>query len=830
MNLRRFIFRSLLYTFLIITIFAGGLGAFTWFYKDRIIQAFVDEANRYLNTPVKVDKIDFSVWTNFPQASISLHNIEIEGTLPGDSLKMLKAKDVYFSFNVWDIWEGRYDVKEIKVRMGRCNLAVNKAGLNNYDIFKKSTSTEEVPPITFDLKDILMDDVSVRYINAIKEQDIAIHTDHSFAKFRYLDDLMNISLKGRYLVNQVQIGGKRYFTDKLIDIKSELSYQKSTRLFVIQPSALGLQQANFELSGKYDGKKDFIHLFVSGKNSTVQLLLSFLPKDLYDDLSKYHSKGNVYFNAVVDGQISEKESPEIKVSFGCEQATFYHPETKESLDEVVLTGSFNNGAKTGVPELELRNVSGLLENKKFSGNFLMTNFKDPFVKADFSGEIDLASLVRLFPNKDIEKAKGQLHLMLDFAGRLEDLKDPKKKNKIIVDGDMKCENLFLKLQKYKQPLQSGRLEFQFNNNDVNVVELSGQLGNTDARLEGLFTNVVSFFLFPDEKLHVQAKYASNFTDLNELLNIDPEKENKDQTSTFALPERLDCDLNCKVDRLLFRRFDLRQLKGHVAQDRTKITSKGLSSNVAGGSFKIAGSLDATNLKKINIDTKINMNGIHIDSALFLFENFGQKFITDKNLQGQLVTEISLKLTLNEKMEINLPSVVSDINVTIKNGRLKNFEPMQKLSKFIDEDELADIRFSELKNNFHIQDQTVIIPEMEIKSNVNTVSIMGTHTFDNKMAYKVKVSLKNPKKRDKDERFGVIESDGKGGVSLLLTVSGTSDDLKIAYDKATAKQNIKEGWKKEKEEFKQIFKKDPDPARTDPKKPVELNPEEFMNMD
>lgn len=834
MTVKKFIKRfitTLLITCTALLLLIAGL---TWIFREKIIGVFVEEANKYLATPVKVGKIDFTIWHSFPHASIMLDHIEIEGSLPNENFSMLKAENIWLTFNVWDIWDGKYSVNQVQLRNATANLIVDSLQGNNFDIFKKNSNvSDENAPLSFDLHKILLDRVKVRYINRIKQQDMAFYTQKSHADFGYQSANLDIALKGVIDCEQIMVGNNRFFVNKSISINSHIIYLKEHQRFVIRQGEIGLQKAFFDIKGQYDGDINKIHLSVTGKNSTIQLLLSFLPVQLSHRLARYKSGGNIFFNGTVDGVISETQSPEIDVTFGCDHARFYEPDLGKSIENVQLLGSFNNGVKTGHAELSLKNISGNLDGKSFTANFLMKDLKDPFIAADFKGAFSLASLHKFYPVNDIEKMQGDLVAQLDLEGKISDLKDPHKKNKVKFSGNMQCTDFGFKFINHPKSLENGKFDFQFNNNDINITDLSGTLGKNNFKLNGLLKNVLSYAIFPHEKLNITAKYTSDFTDLNELLafsgapNTHAATESPKKDGVY-LPEGISCALNCKMDRMVFRRFDLRQCVGHVLMADGHVSSEGISARAVGGKFNIDGDLEVLPDHGVGIDSRVRLDGIHIDSAMYLFENFGQTFITDKHLSGQLMTDIKFKGRLTPKLNLDLASISSDINVTIRNGQLVNFEPMKKLSKFVNEKELSDIRFNELKNNFHIENQTIFIPEMEIKSNLNTIAIMGTHTFDNHMDYRVKLSLKNPTKKDKDERFGAVEKDNKGGLNLLITVKGTPDDLKYAYDKSAAKQSIKDGWKREKEEFREILKKEKDGDKQKPKE-VQIDTD-YMEMD
>ena len=110
--------------------------------------------------------------------------------------------------------------------------------------------------------------------------------------------------------------------------------------------------------------------------------------------------------------------------------------------------------------------------------------------------------------------------------------------------------------------------------------------------------------------------------------------------------------------------------------------------------------------------------------------------------------------------------------------------------------------------------------MDINSSAFDLTGSGLHGFDKNFTYKVKVSLsdilsKKAKKPDKSEsEFGEIEDDGLGRVFIYLIIEGSDQGTEVRYDRRGAVQNIKDQFKEEKKELREIlneefglFKKD-----------------------
>src|SRR5690606_12068055 len=149
---------------------------------------------------------------------------------------------------------------------------------------------------------------------------------------------------------------------------------------------------------------------------------------------------------------------------------------------------------------------------------------------------------------------------------------------------------------------------------------------------------------------------------------------------------------------------------------------------AGGVMKLDGKVDASKENFIEVSTEASFDKIHIDSIFYLFYNFNQDFLVDKHLKGQISAEVNSYMVFDNKLRFNSEKFRSDVGVTIRNGELNDFEPMQKLSKFVAEESLSKLRFSELNNIIKIQDETIFLPPMDVRSNISTIQIRGTHTF------------------------------------------------------------------------------------------------------
>jgi hypothetical protein len=232
-------------------------------------------------------------------------------------------------------------------------------------------------------------------------------------------------------------------------------------------------------------------------------------------------------------------------------------------------------------------------------------------------------------------------------------------------------------------------------------------------------------------------------------------------------------------------------------------SRNIKLDAMGGSMTFSGIVDAKNHKAIDVTSSFKLNGIYADSVFYVFENFGQTFIQDKHLKGQAYADVNMEMALNQNLRLFSETLIADIGVIIKNGELNNFEPIKKLDKYLDDDGLNKVRFSDLKNEVHIEKKTIYIPQMEVRTNITNLNISGTHTLDQRIDYRVVTPLRSYKKINIGEAGNALENN-EGQSKLYLKVFGTTDNYKVMYDTESVKKKIATDLKQEVKELKEAF--------------------------
>lgn len=827
------IFRKILfYTLLAFAALFLGLTVSVFLFKEKIISQFIREANKNLNTPVKIGKMDISMFPSFPQLSIVLNDVYIEDSHDGQ-YPLLTASEISFQLSPIQVWQGNFTIEGLKIKNSETNLKINQQGKNNYTILKETGKTSgNASTVKFRLEKVNLENTLVHYVDVNAEQLLTFRSGELLASIQSANNIYDIEAEGELTTERISVNENEFLTGKSFQVKSDLVYDDVQKTLVIKPSTLDVRNSSFSVEGSYKWKeKNIIDITTEGKDTDIQTLLSLLTEGVAKKFERYKSKGDVYITAKLKGEISRKVSPSIAINFGFKDATLFNPESKSQITSANIEGSFSSPQILDIQNavLNLKNINGELNGEPFTGDFRLRDFKDPDVACSFHGKLDAASLLDFYPVQNINKLSGSLLANVSFEGRVGLLKKRATAQRVSTQGTIDLQNIGFSYGEDQIQLQNLTGGMQFNNNDLALSNVSGKLGNSDFLLNGFFKNIITFLLFENQPIGIETDLKSNFLDVDQLFALGFEKPEggaarKKPEYEFKISRNINLNFNCDVKALRYKRFHATELKGDLLVKNEMAVSRNIKFNSMGGEMTFSGIVDAKNNKAIDVVSTFKLNGIYVDSVFYVFENFDQSFIVDKHLKGQANADVSLEFTLSQNLRLYQETLVSDISTSIKNGELNNFEPMKKLNKYLNDEGLSKLRFSDIKNEIHIENKTVYIPQMEVRTNVTSIKVSGTHTFDQRIDYRIIAPLRNNKNINYSEAKEALEDDGSGQSKLFLKITGTTDNYSVSYDTESVKKKIVSDLKKEVLELKEAFKN----KGTKEKKEIELQEDEYFD--
>ncbi len=792
-------------------------------FEDELTQYVIGGLNRHIRAEVKVEDVKLSFLKKFPDASVEFRDVFIASVPdfqenafgPKNTDTLLSAGHLFLSFNVVKLLKREYILREVQVRSGRLNLLVDPEGNGNYRFWEKKEGTGE-KDFVIELENVRLAEIHVEYDNRALgiELDGLIRRSNLKGRFSMESYRMSTGLEG--MVLEYSNKGKVLLSKQKIQAGASFS---------IDPRVIEIVDGNLILAGQHliasgrilrPGPPD-LEISLEGK----QLDLEYLLKHVLMISEKYpedlRAGGKLDFRGRIKGIASSTRMPGIEAEFSLDEGWLQTPILQDEVRDLKVSGTYSNGNRhsSSTTTIRLGGLSLRYGNSRLGGETSVYNLASPDFNYNIKTELDLADIQQFIPqDSPFKTLQGRVLAEVRMEGDQALLRHFNKEDLLHYEFHAVIRFEGLNMQMGKIPLNfsdlSGEAEFT---DHLEVRSMSGMLEGNRVSLSGRVDNLLEFLLTPEGNLWMDLNFYSERMDLNYLRSIEPSNHSAGNSHPFMLPERLFLRSRFWFDELEIKNFRATLLTGDLVYKPRRLEVTHLELLSMNGRIKSEGILEQQQDLDFLVRSNYRIRSVDITGAFRAFDNFGQQFLVDEHLSGTLDGTVNFSAGLDERMKIKKETILADCDIAIRNGQLSGFEPMLKLSKFIDVAELENIQFSTLTNEVFIRNQQVVIPRMDIRSSAFEISASGVHGFDRHFTYKLKVALseflasKSARAAQQESEFGPIEDDGLGKVYLYLIIEGDPDGTDIRYDRRGAILNIQEQLSGEKQELKEILREE-----------------------
>ncbi len=446
------------------------------------------------------------------------------------------------------------------------------------------------------------------------------------------------------------------------------------------------------------------------------------------------------------------------------------------------------------------------------------------MRLNSSGDLNLNTIYRFVNSTQLEYLNGQIH----FDGFFDANFTSNAMNISQSGGIIDFSNVGFKLKNESLSYQNISGKFELKKNHAYITNLSGKLDETDVEMDGYFRNFLPFVLSKNETLTIEAHTKVSKADVKALMDNFNSSGGAKNDSTH---NKINLNLRLDADELIYGKLIAKNVRSTVQIHDDIIEYQKLNFEAAEGSISSSGKLSI--LSNGNYFFSMNSKAIQVNSSKFFkqLDDFGQNYLTHKNITGLVDNTIELSMELTPEYKIIEPTVKAISTFNIKNGELINVSSINEMAEyiasdwkvkpFIDEDLLVKkakhIKFKELNTNIVILNETIIIPYTEIKSDLININGEGTHWFDDRIDYKFNFRLRDALiKEDKntEEEFSGYQVDDNTGYRLFVRMHGTIENSEISLDVASKREQRKEHLQQEKEDVKQLLKNEFSKNRND----------------
>ncbi len=398
--------------------------------------------------------------------------------------------------------------------------------------------------------------------------------------------------------------------------------------------------------------------------------------------------------------------------------------------------------------LEVVDFKGMVDDSDFKISGNLSNY-DLYFQDTLNGDVvfdfDIAS--NLFRLNDIFTYREQNHVPEDY--REEVLRNIKTTGKIELHYNNALSSSDFFLHSFEgnmniHPLKFENFEgkFHLENDQLTFNNFKGKLGKSQFNIGG------QYYFGEDEVLLKKGNridFKALYLDLDELTNyeeVTDEPVNHDDVfNIFEVPFP-NMEINASIGTLNYHNYNLKNLTSKMRiQKNHYVFFDDMRFEAASGKVDLSGYFNGSNPDSIYMHPDLKLQNVDLDQLLFKFDNFGQDQIISDNLHGRLTGRINGKILLHADLTPYIEKSELDIDVSVTDGMLENFEPMLILSEYFDDKNLNKVFFGKMENRLKLKDGNLIIPNMLLNSSLGFMQLSGKQSLDLEMDYYLRIPLK-----------------------------------------------------------------------------------------
>jgi hypothetical protein len=787
-----------------------GIGlALAAIYKKEIISLINDQLRVALHTEATIGDAHVTFLADFPNISLVLHDVII-GRDSVSGKEVLKAKRIELNLRMFKLLMSRIEFRSINVEDANIFIFKTSGGYSNLDVFKSAGQTADTaniwkrPALPFERQHLVLKNVHFAFYDSLREKYYDLTLRKVDNRFVNRDSLVDITMKGPIDFGKLEFnpakGALLRNATTVLDIKALL--HRDSSFLEILPSRVKAAGADVDVLGsiRFRGKKR-MELHFSTEKIEYGKGLAILPDSLALKLSRLSVANPVKVNFTIVSTMIPRVKPAIDLDFVLTNNVVTGKYIE--LRKLSVHGHMSNHVNDDLPYdnantlIHLSELQAELDGLPFRAEVKLFDPSDITMELHSIHAFDLTQLNNQVDTTAIRFSGGQISSEFMYNGKLREYLDPNTtKYTGRLDGKMSIRDGKFRLIGRSLDFSNLHASVRFNQDTVQIDGIGVRNGKNSVEVTGMLVNYVPLFLKPQEKGLVKLNVKAPFVDLatfvatkkqRQSVKKSDEQKDKDRKKISDMLDlafkNLRFDLRFNVDEFQNKNFAGSKLTGQVTMKGTSLEAKNIRMNFARGELVANASMKELQKSVNPVEVTTTMKNVHFKELFLAFNNFGQKTITDENIHGSVSMDARLKMSINDELNVILPTLKGDVNLTVHEGRLVNVEPLQKMGNFLfKKRDFDDVQFAQINCHFNVTNRDLDIDKMKVESTVLTLYIEGKYSMDANTDLTIQVPLSNLKRRDKSYKPQNVEDDGKIGPSVFLRAqTNAKGETNLSYD-------------------------------------------------
>ena len=499
------IFKIAKYTGITLALLLSFLFTAPYIFADEIKEQIKKAANQRLDAKLNYSDVSVSFFEHFPSLTLTLDNLNLNGSVPFEKEKLIISKEVSFGISVPALlFSKTVKIDEIYLSNATVNVKVNEKGEANYNIYKASKkeadSKNEEKDNSLKLEKIEIINSKIIY----NDQSTKMQFDAQGFNYVGKGDLSNavFDLYSKAKIKKLNIvyENEPYLMNKKIDADLITKININSLSFLFEQNNLKINQLLVDFKGKFEILKEGYNLDfnIESNNSNLYDVFTAFPPNYTKWLSKTELNGKTDFLLTLQGKYiaSQNIAPDFNLDLKIKDGFVNYNKSNFPVSKLDLN------IKTSIPSLDPKKA--IVDAQKLNLNvaqdyikstFYLRGIENPDLKLKLFSNVDLENLSQALGIPDII-LKGKLISNIESNG----IFNKTKKLFPVTDGTISITNGFIKTKYYPNPISN--------------ISIDAKLQNQKGTFEDLAVNLKPVkFTFENNPFILNAA-ITNFEDLN----------------------------------------------------------------------------------------------------------------------------------------------------------------------------------------------------------------------------------------------------------------------------------------------------------------------------
>lgn len=708
-------------------------------FKDKLLELAKTQANNQLNARVEFADFGLSLFSDFPNVSLSLDRLAILNHAPFEGDTLISLQKFRTSLDLFSLFSGAIKIRALELDAPHLRLVALEDGSANWNIAKEQPAPPDTAKAEFvvALQRYAIHHGKIVYYDQAADISAFVEGLNHSGNGDFTHDRFNLRTLTSIDSLTLAAGNVKYLNKVNTRLKADVDIDNAAGKYALLDNELRLNDLVLRFSGAMAraGETMDLDLKFEAPQNEFKSIISLIPAIYARDFAQLKSSGQFALKGEVKGVYAEDRYPAFNLQLQITDGMFQYPQLPSAVQNVDLNLFVNNpGGDLDNTVIDLKQLHVEMGRDPFDASLLVkTPISDPDLNAHVRGRINLGEVKNFMPLASSTELRGLIDASLSLAGRMSSAEQGRYEQ-FHAAGHLVFRDLLFHNKDLPEKIAVSQAQLTFTPANVKLSDLNLRLGDSDLQASGTLDNLLPYVMRDGTltgALSLQSRY----------FNLDPWMAGESSAlKAVALPDKIDFLLQAAFQEVKYNKLRIQNVRGAMhLKDRT-LHLQDVSMNMLNGTVMMNGRYATPAGKPVNIFYDLKVNNLNIGQTFESFVTVQKLAPIAQSLQGNFNSSFQIASDMDSSLLPIWGTLNSKGALKIADAVLANFPPLTKLAEAVKMEKFKTLALREVAPSFHIRNGRFYLEPVSFKVAGTEFVVSGSNGIDQSLDYAVKLRV------------------------------------------------------------------------------------------